>query len=91
MVYGVPQPTRSFFAIHSAPHLIHFKADCEGFFEVFVFWVYVGLVFFCFFKTDKTVFMLTPRVRAVSRMPLPFSAIFIIICLVCGRVPLFLY
>jgi len=48
-------------------------------------------VFFCFFKTDKTVFTLMPKTRAVSRMPLPFRAIFIICCLVWGVAPLFLY
>ena len=47
-------------------------------------------MFFCFFKTDKTVFELMSKTRAMSRMPLPFNAIFIIICLVCGVAPLFL-
>ena len=48
-------------------------------------------MFFCFFKTDMTVFWLMSKTREMSRMPLPFRDIFIIICLVWGVVPLFVY
>ena len=61
------------------------------FFEVCIFWVYVCLVFFCFFKTDIVVFWLMLKTREMSRMPLPFIDIFTISCLVCGSAPLFVY
>ena len=58
MIYSMPQPTRSFLAVNSAPHLIHLQTDFKGCYEVCIFWVYVCLEFLCFFKTDMTVFWL---------------------------------
>jgi len=91
MIYCMSQPVWCFFAINFTPHFIHFKTYLDGFGEVCIFWVYVCLVFFCFFKTDIVVFWLMLKTCEMSRMPLSVMDIFTISCLVCGSVSLFVY
>ena len=91
MIYRMPQQARCFFTVNSAPHFIHFKTYFQGLGEVCVFWVYVCLGGFCFFKTDRVVFGLMFRMREMLRMPLLFGDIFIIKVLVCGLALWFVY
>jgi hypothetical protein len=97
---GVPQPARVCFAAHVTPHFIEFggqptpsiqflgAADRHlyllGMQDLEQWLVHVLECRFLFFSSVMTVLVLMCNTRAVSRIPLAFSAMSTICCLISG-------
>src|ERR671918_362209 len=96
MVDRMPQPALIFFLTHEAPHFIQLRL-------LYLDDLYGHLLYrqdlqqcvidrlkggFFFFNSLITVVGLIFKTRAVSRMPLPLSAISMIFCLISGNRPL---
>src|SRR5215211_488221 len=96
MVDRVPQPALIFFLTHEAPHFIQlcllYSDELHCYFLCTQGLQQCGVDLlereFFFFNSLITVVGLIFKTRAVSRMPLPLSAISMIFCLIAGNRPL---
>jgi hypothetical protein len=97
MIQRLPEPPRLCFAAHKRPHLVQFGLCYLVNYHCGVYsptsWRKSGVHLVdlrdLFLSVVITVVGLTPSTRAVSRMPLPFSAMSTICRLTSGNRPLF--
>ena len=95
----MPQPPLLAFAADKAPHLIHLSCfhlvddDLHLLSIKTLEKTFIYLLSACifFFRVLMTVVGLTRKTRAVSRIPLPLSAMSTICCFTAGRRPWFRY